>query len=590
MAKRSNVVVGHLLVQPCSGVDWKANVGSFSAMVAADDEEAVIQTSNGEVMAMEAKGLTYFYDDRRGGAANTKHMEPKLIDVNCEFPRGSRVLIAGSNGAGKSTLLSILGGKKMSNPQQCKVLGRPAFHDSTLNGERMYCGEWWRTEMSWNVTCAELMGEKRLKTKRVQELIDIMQVNVSWRINGISDGQRRRCQILRTMADERSIYVLDEITSDLDMVAREGLLKFLRRETEERGATVFYATHIFDHLADWATHVLYFSEGRVARCSTMEDLSEYHELVAEGARCPLYALMKRWVLNDYKVPVMPMAIEDVPVASDPLCPTIETRNLTFAYAGGAPQLKNNSFAFSRGARILVVGANGAGKSTLLSVLGGRRMLPRGQAFVLGHDCFHDRPAAQRVIYCGDWWRTQFFMNIKIGDLLGQDRDTARVHHLAEVLQVNLDWKINECSDGMRRRCQLLKILATPREVYLMDEITHDLDIFAREGILAFLRAESEIRGATIFYCTHIFDHLEGWASHMLHLSQGEVVRACPFSEVHEYDELVAEGNLTPLYSLVQRWVYAECEVNVEDAKPWRRLHDTSDGRLPNLGLAGPLQL
>ena len=35
----------------------------------------------------------------------------------------------------------------------------------------------------------------------------------------------------------------------------------------------------------------------------------------------------------------------------------------------------------------------------------------------------------------------------------------------------------------------------------MDEITSDLDLFAREGILNFLRAECEVRGATIFYCS-----------------------------------------------------------------------------------------
>lgn len=93
-------------------------------------------------------------------------------------------------------------------------------------------------------------------------------------------------------------------------------------------------------------------------------------------------------------------------------------------------------------------------------------------------------------------------------------------------EVSFDWKINDLSDGQRRRCQLLEILCVPRPVYLMDEITSDLDIFAREGILNFLRSESETRGATIFYCTHIFDHLEGWASHLLHMAKGQVVKAC----------------------------------------------------------------
>merc|ERR1712061_984942 len=163
-------------------------------------------------------------------------------------------------------------------------------------------------------------------------------------------------------------------------------------------------------------------------------------------------------------------------------------------------------------------------------------------------------------------RTNFFMNLQLGELLGESvTKTKRCQQLRDVLQVSFDWKINDLSDGQRRRCQLLEILCTPRPVYLMDEITSDLDIFAREGILGFLKAESELRGATVFYCTHIFDHLEGWASHLVHLSNGEVCRACHFSEVKEYDQLIAEGCLTPLYTLVQRWVYAENDL-VGDSK------------------------
>jgi CCR4-NOT complex subunit CAF16 len=361
----------------------------------------------------------------------------------------------------------------------------------------------------------------------------------------------------------------------------------LREESEQKGATIFYATHIFDHLADWATDVLFFSKAEVAKCCKMAELTEYHDLVAKGTRVPLYTLMKGWVFREYDSPMSAFPADQTTIVPMIDKATLETNQLTYSYAGGKPQLKNVTFSFNRGARILVVGANGAGKSTLLSILGGKRMIPRGFASVMGKDCFNDPAAMSSIMYCGDWWRCSFFMNLKIRDLLGQSTQSARVQYLAEILQVNLDWNINDLSDGQRRRCQLLEVLSTPRPVYLMDEITSDLDIFAREGILNFLRQESEVRGATIFYCTHIFDHLEGWASHFLHMSQGEVLRCCSIDQVEEYSKLINDGDMTPLYSMVRRWIYAE--YGASDAKPWRKNETSNDGRVPNLGLAGPFQ-
>lgn len=43
----------------------------------------------------------------------------------------------------------------------------------------------------------------------------------------------------------------------LDVVVRQDLLRWLRRESETRGATILYATHIFDGLDDWPTHLHY---------------------------------------------------------------------------------------------------------------------------------------------------------------------------------------------------------------------------------------------------------------------------------------------------------------------------------------------
>merc|ERR1719443_695610 len=533
---------------------------------------------------VETRGLEYRYGG--GPTIHTREFSDlKLADVNLSIEKGSRVLIAGANGAGKSTFMSILGGQKMVPQDSCSMFGKPVFHDTTLAFQRMYCGDWWRTNFFHNLSAAEVIGEARLNTPRVQKLIDILQLNVSWRVNSISDGQRRRVQLLDALAEEKEVYVLDEITTDLDLYAREELLNFLRQESDERGATVLYATHIFDQLSSWATHFLFFSHGKVRKFCRFSEFEEYHSLVAQQTRVPLYSLLKQWVYEEYPQTAPPVVNEPAwpPVTGH----VIEMKGMSYRYAENLPlSLKDCTFAFGRGARVLLIGANGSCKSTAMSILGGKLLVPRGGAAVLGKDCFNDG-TLQDVMYCGDWWRSNFFMNLTVREVMGKNADTARTKHLASILQVSFDWKINNLSDGQRRRCQLLEILATPRPVYLMDEITSDLDIYAREGILAFLRAECEQRGCTVFYCTHIFDHLEGWASHILHLSKGTVVRSCSIDEVGEYAQLIAEGNPTPLYSLVQRWVHAEYEAD-GGAKPWRALDTSLDGRRPNLGLAGPI--
>lgn len=55
-----------------------------------------------------------------------------------------------------------------------------------------------------------------------------------------------RWQMLRPV----EVLLLDEITTDLDVITRADFLAFLRHEAECNGATIVYATHIFDGLAE----------------------------------------------------------------------------------------------------------------------------------------------------------------------------------------------------------------------------------------------------------------------------------------------------------------------------------------------------
>jgi ABC-type Na+ transport system ATPase subunit NatA len=57
------------------------------------------------------------------------------------------------------------------------------------------------------------------------------------------------------------VLLLDEITVDLDVLGRADLMRFLVEECEARGASIIYATHIFDGLEFWPTHVAYVARG-----------------------------------------------------------------------------------------------------------------------------------------------------------------------------------------------------------------------------------------------------------------------------------------------------------------------------------------
>merc|ERR1711966_336471 len=137
-------------------------------------------------------------------------------------------------------------------------------------------------------------------------------------------------------------------------------------------------------------------------------------------------------------------------------------------------------------------------------------------------------------------------------------DLARLQRLLEVLDVNMDWRMHMVSDGQRRRVQILMGLIKPFEVLLLDEVTVDLDVVARADLLEYLKEETESRGATILYATHIFDGLDDWATHLAHIKCGGIIRK--IGELREFEELTAQfeaNSRSPLMRVVEGWLREE---------------------------------
>lgn len=228
-------------------------------------------------VAIEARDLWFRYrgDDR-----------DSLAGVNLKVPAKSRCLVVGANGAGKTTLLRIIAGKHMVDRDAVRVLGRPAFHDTSLVADVEYLGGTFAFDVDVSVESL-LASAPPSDASRRERLIEVLGVDRGWHMHRVSDGQRRRVQLLLGLMRPFRILCLDEITTDLDLIARRDLIAFLREESETRGATLLYATHILDRMEAWTTHVAYMCRGRVQCMVPLADLPGFAAARERGGLSPL---------------------------------------------------------------------------------------------------------------------------------------------------------------------------------------------------------------------------------------------------------------------------------------------------------------
>ena len=196
-------------------------------------------------------------------------------------------------------------------------------------------------------------------------------------------------------------------------------------------------------------------------------------------------------------------------------------------------------------------ANGAGKTTLLRLMSGKRLAPTSTISIGGLDPFKD--GLTGVTYLGmEWVLNPIVRNdISVSELLasvGGPHYPERRDQLVAILDIDVDWHMHAVSDGERRRVQLAMGLLRPWSILLLDEVTVDLDVLARARFLDFLKEETETRGCTVVYATHILESAGAWATHVARVSLGEVMYYGKTNEILE-----KEGGKT-LLETVLKWL------------------------------------
>ncbi len=104
------------------------------------------------------------------------------------------------------------------------------------------------------------------QTKRVIELLEMIELDANFmeRLPGeLSGGQKQRICIARALAAEPEFIICDEVTSALDQIVQEGILKLLMRLQEELGLTYLFITHDISTVNAIADQVVVMNQGEV---------------------------------------------------------------------------------------------------------------------------------------------------------------------------------------------------------------------------------------------------------------------------------------------------------------------------------------
>ncbi|MBT3266927.1 ABC transporter ATP-binding protein [Candidatus Poribacteria bacterium] len=219
--------------------------------------------------AVDVRALSHRYGERLA-----------LNRVSLAVPTGSIYGLLGPNGGGKSTLFRVLSTLLRPTDGTALVLGRDVRTDASkirpligvvLQGSYLDGKLTVRENLMHRGRLHGLHGA-RLKKGIVDRLAQSgLADRISDRVETLSGGLRRRCELAGCMLHDPSVLLLDEPTAGLDPVARAEFWTALEAAKAERDLTILLTSHLMDE-AERCDRLALLNAGEVVAEATPDEL------------------------------------------------------------------------------------------------------------------------------------------------------------------------------------------------------------------------------------------------------------------------------------------------------------------------------
>jgi peptide/nickel transport system ATP-binding protein len=205
-----------------------------------------------------------------------------LQRVSVRVARGRTVAVVGESGSGKSTLARVITGLLPPDAGTIVYDGKPLPPRLRARG-RTYLR---RIQMIYQMPDTALNPRRRVRDiigrqlqhhlglrgaareRRTVELLRMIELDERFldRLpSELSGGQKQRISIARALAAEPELIICDEVTSALDQLVAEEILKLLLRLQKELNVSYLYITHDLATVRAIADEIVVMHRGRVVR-------------------------------------------------------------------------------------------------------------------------------------------------------------------------------------------------------------------------------------------------------------------------------------------------------------------------------------